>query len=93
MNISQNHLERFLNICNTIADYENILVTDIRMEKMSDKIFVYYHFHLFVGTFWDIHNSLDKETTAKLSTYSKEVEINRQLSYFPTALGRARLRG
>ena len=40
MNISQNHLERFLNICNTIADYENILVIGIRMEKMSDKIFV-----------------------------------------------------
>ena len=76
MNISQNHLERFLNICNTIADYENILVIDIRMEKMSDK-FSSNHFHLFVGTFWDIYNLLDKETTAKLiiSTYSKEVEI------------------
>ena len=33
MNISQNPLERSLNICNTIADYENILVIDIRMEK------------------------------------------------------------
>ena len=40
INTSQNHPERFPNICDTIADYENILVTDIRMEIMSDKIFV-----------------------------------------------------
>ena len=40
INTSPNHLERFPNNCNTNAEYENILVTDIRMEKMSDKIFV-----------------------------------------------------
>ena len=74
INTSPNHLERFPNNCNTNADYENILVTDIRMEKMWTK-FSSDHFHLFVGTFWDIYNLLDKETTAKLSTYSKEADI------------------
>ena len=74
INTSPNHLERFPNNCNTNADYENILVTDIRMEKMSDKIFV-QSFSLIRRNVLDIYNLLDKETTAKLSTYSKEADI------------------
>ena len=40
----------------------------MRMEKMLDKIFV--------RTFWGIYNLVDRETTAKLSTYmySKEAD-------------------
>ena len=74
INTSPNHLERFPNNCNTNADYENILVTDIRMEKMSDKIFA-QSFSLIRRNVLDIYNLLDKETTAKLSTYSKEADI------------------
>ena len=74
INTSPNHLERFPNNCNTNAEYENILVTDIRMEKMSDKIFV-QSFSLIRRNVLDIYNLLDKETTAKLSTYSKEADI------------------
>ena len=44
------------------------------MEKMSDKIFA-QSFSLIRRNVLDIYNLLDKETTAKLSTYSKEADI------------------
>ena len=43
------------------------MLTDIRMEKMSDKIFV--------RTFWGIYNLGDREMTEKQSTYSKETDV------------------
>lgn len=57
----------YIIICNTIADYQNIVVIDVRMEKMSDKIFV--------RPFWGIYNLADREMTEKQSTYSKETDV------------------
>ena len=51
------------------------MLTDIRMEKISDKIFG--------RTFWGIYNLVDKGITANLSTYmySKEADKKWRIKY------------